>query len=197
MHETWTAAAEAMKAELAKTTLATMVERDRAIAAGTYTVVGHGHAAAKVVDVTDTVQVELSRSRVVERVRSGGSWLVTHLEAARADGETLLVRVGPGGPEWLTKSVSVHLGEPEARGDALEVPLTWEATGPSGLFPRLVGVLRLVELDADRCEVVLSGRYRPPLGRAGHALDDVLLTRIAHATVRSFLRRLAHALEEI
>ena len=196
LHETWTAATESMKAELAATSLATLVDRDRAIAEGTYGVQGHGHASAKAVDVTDTVQIELSASQVVERLKSGGAWLATHLEAARADGDALLVRVGPGGPEWLTKTVAVHLGEPEIRENCTEMPLAWEATGPTGLFPHLVGVLQLVELDADRCEMNLTGHYRPPLGRTGHALNDVLLARVARATVRSFLRRISRSLEE-
>jgi len=51
-------------------------------------------------------------------------------------------------------------------------------------------------LDPDRSELQLSGHYRPPLGRAGQALDEALLARVARATVRSLLRRLARALEE-
>jgi Rrf2 family protein len=196
LHETWSAATEAMKFELANTTLATLVERDRAISAGTYGVVGHRQSTAKPVEVVDSVQIELSAARVVERLTSGGAWLVTHLEAARVDGEALLVRIGPGGPEWLTKTVAVHLGDPELHDGAVEVPLTWEATGPSGIFPRLIGALRLVELDPDRCEASLTGHYRPPLGRTGVALDDVVLARVARATVRSFLRRLAKTLED-
>lgn len=197
LHETWSAATNAMKAELATTTLATLVERDRAISAGTYNVVGHRQSSVRTVEVSDTVQIERSASNVIERLTSGGAWLVAHLEAAKADGEALLVRVGPGGPEWLTKTVAVRLGDPEPVDGSLQIPLTWEATGPSGLFPRLVGALRLVEIDPDRCEVTLTGHYRPPLGRTGLALDEVVLARVARSTVRSFLRRLAKSLEEI
>lgn len=196
LHETWMAATAALKSELATTTLATLVERDRAIVAGTYAVVGHRRPDTHSVEVADSVQVELSVNQIAERLESGGSWMVPHLEAARADGEELIVRVGPGGPNWLTKTVAVHLGSPVKGDDALIIPLRWEATGPSGLFPRLEGTLRLVELDPDRTEVTLSGNYRPPLGRAGQVLDDTLLARVARSTVRSLLRRFARALEE-
>ena len=101
------------------------------------------------------------------------------------------MRVGPGGPAWLGKIVAVHLGEPEGADEALVIPLTWEATGPTGLFPRLEAELRLSALDPERAELALSGRYRPPLGRAGRVLDETLLTHVAGATVRSFLRRVA------
>ncbi len=196
LHETWSAASAAMRAELAATTLATLVERDRAIAAGTYHVVGHRQPSPHVVEVTDVIQVERSLAEVVRRLDAGGNWLAPHLEAARADGEELIVRVGPGGPGWFAKTVSVHLGDALEGKDATIIPLTWEATGPSGLFPRLEGQLRVREVDAERTEVDFSGRYRPPLGRAGQALDDVVLARVARATIRSLLRRVADALEE-
>ena len=196
LHETWSAASAALRTELAGTTLATLVERDRAIAAGTYHVIGHRAPPTPSVEVSDSVQIEAPIAVIAQRLSGGGAWLVPHLEAARDDGEELLVRVGPGGPTWLSKTVSLRLGDPLARDGGLVIPLTWEATGPSGLFPRLQGTVRLVELDPDRTEVLLAGRYRPPLGRAGAVLDDALLARVARATIRSLLRRLARALEE-
>ncbi len=197
LHETWGAATAALRTELASTSLADLVERDRAIEAGTYAVSGEGHRhhPATVV-VTDSVQVELAAPGVAKGLRTGSAWLVPHLEAAHAENEAILVRIGPGGPAWLGKVVAVHLGTPVESTDGLVIPVTWEATGPSGLFPRFEGELRVSALDPARSELHLSGRYRPPLGRAGHALDEALLARVAHATVRSLLRRLAHVLEE-
>jgi Rrf2 family protein len=195
LHETWTAATAAMKSELASTTLATLVERDRAITAGEYYVLGHRHTRDETVEITDSVQVECEVSTVTERLQAGGTWLIPHLDAARDDGEELLLRIGPGGPGWMSKTVAVHLGEAVMNGDGVVIPIIWEATGPTGLFPRLAGTLHLFAVDPDRTEVTLIGRYRPPLGRAGHALDEVVLTRVAKATVRSLLRRLSRALE--
>ncbi|HSN02082.1 MAG TPA: Rrf2 family transcriptional regulator [Acidimicrobiales bacterium] len=195
LHETWSAATGAMRNELASTTLATLAERDLAIQAGTYHVIGHRQSDASVVDVTDVILVERSLSDVLARLDAGVAWLTPHLEAARADGEEILVRVGPSGPGWLSKTVAVRVGAAVAGDGVTVVPLTWEATGPSGLFPRLEGQLRLREIDSARTEVAFAGRYRPPLGRAGQALDDVVLARVARATIRSLLRRLADALE--
>jgi Rrf2 family protein len=195
MHETWSAATAAMRAELATTTLATLVERDRLISAGEYHVVGHHRNNAPSVEVADSVHVERALARITERLSDGGAWLIPHLDAAREEGESIIVRIGPGESNWLTKTVAVHLGEPVSSDNGLALPIRWEATGPTGLFPRLTGTLRVGELDPERCELTLSGRYRPPLGRAGQALDDAILTRVARATVRSLLRRLAQALE--
>ena len=197
LHETWGTAAAALRTVLAATSLADLVERDRAIEAGTYMVSGDGHRHhTPTVAVTDSVQIELGASTVAERIRAGNSWLVPHLEAAHAESEATLIRIGPGGPAWLGKVVAVHLGTPEGSNEDLVIPVTWEATGPSGLFPRFEGELRVSALDPDRSELNLTGHYRPPLGRTGQALDDALLARVAHATVRSLLRRLARVLEE-
>lgn len=130
------------------------------------------------------------------RLQEGGSWLAPHVAAAAADGEAIRLRVGPGGPAWLGKTVAVRLGRPDRARDALRMAIVWEATGASALFPRFEGTLDLADLDPERCELSLSGRYRPPLGRAGQALDDMVLGRVAQATVRSLLRRVAHGLEQ-
>jgi len=202
LHESWIGASSALRGELAATSLADVAERARAIEAGTYPVPVDAHRrAAPTVSVSDWVQVELAAPTVAAKLRADGSWLVSHVDAASAEGEGegdgTRVRVGPGGPAWFGKTVAVHLGEPEGTDEALVIPLTWEATGPAGLFPRLEGELRLCAIDPERAELTLSGRYRPPLGRAGHVLDETLLTHVAGATVRSFLRRVARALEEV
>lgn len=61
---------------------------------------------------------------------------------------------------------------------------------------RLEAELRVLALDEERAELSISGRYCPPLGRAGQVLDEALLGRVARATVRAFLRRVARGLEQ-
>jgi hypothetical protein len=118
------------------------------------------------------------------------------VEAAHSEEEKVLVRIGPGGPGWLGKVVAVDFATPRGTDDDLVIPVSWEATGPTGLFPRFKGELHVSAVDPDRTELSLSGRYRPPLGRAGHVLDEAVLARVAHATIRSLLRRMARVLEE-
>ena len=59
----------------------------------------------------------------------------------------------------------------------------------------LAGLLGLA-LAATLLPWLLRGAASGGPHTAGQALDDVVLTRVARATVRSLLRRLAHALEE-
>ncbi len=210
VYDSWAAAAGALRAVLASTSLASVAERDRVIDDGSSPIPADPPPPpARAVTVADSVHVELSAPVVVARLRDGGSWLVPHLQQAVVEGEDrgasrteqlgdpIRVRIGPGERKWLGKTVAVHLGP--VRGEceqALVIPLTWQATGPSRLFPRLDAELRVVGLDEERAELSLSGRYYPPLGRAGQVLDEALLARVARATVRAFLRRVARCLEE-
>ena len=53
----------------------------------------------------------------------------------------------------------------------------------------------VADLGTDFTQVVLRGTYDPPLGAVGRALDRTLFHRIAEASVKRFLDRIALALE--
>lgn len=194
LRDAWAGAATAFRTALASSSLAELAETDEA-GAGRPPVPYDAHLLLPTVTVADAVQIDLPAAAIARRLCSEG-WLTPHVGAASTDGDSVLLRVGPGGPAWLGKTVAVRLGEREGTDEALVIPLAWEATGPSGFFPRLDGQLGVMFLGPDRSELSLVGSYRPPLGRAGLVIDEVLLAHVARATVRSFLKRLALALEE-
>jgi len=75
------------------------------------------------------------------------------------------------------------------------VPIRWMPTGPArGLFPEFDGNLELNADGPTRTRLKLIGSYRPPLGRLGARLDELVLHRAAYATLRSMLDGLASAL---
>ncbi len=195
MHETMTTATASLREVLAATSLAVLAERDAAIASRTYPIPADAHRHAPAVAIADSVQVELPAAAVAARLSAGTSWLTALAEACDRE-EELRIRVGPGRPGWLGTTVAVHLGEAAQAGASLVIPFIWEASGPAGMFPRFEGELCLTALDPERSEFRLAGRYRPPLGRAGQVLNDAVLMRLAQATVRSFLRRIARGLEQ-
>jgi len=194
MHETMTRATASLREVLASTTLLVLAERDAAIARGTYPVPADAHPHPAAVVIADSVQVELPTAVIASRLSAGTSWLTAHAQAC--DQEELRIRMGPAGPGWLGKTVAVHLGQPTPDEESLVIPFIWEAAGPGGIFPRFEGDLKLVAIDPERSEFQLAGRYRPPAGRVGQVLNDALLTRLARATLRSFLRRVARGLEQ-
>jgi hypothetical protein len=62
------------------------------------------------------------------------------------------------------------------------------------LIPSLEADIELGELGPGRTQLSISARYTPPLGPLGHALDRALLHRVAEATVKDFLDRVAERL---
>ena len=112
---------------------------------------------------------------------------------AYADGLAGQIRVGPlGGVPGISKLVRVSLLDPVRRDDSVLVPLRWEATGLMGrLFPVLDANLMLGKDDQGRGVLRIAGVYRPPLGGLGEELDQIVLRRVASATIRSLLQRIA------
>jgi|RhiMetdeSRZDD1v2_1073273.scaffolds.fasta_scaffold1150320_2 hypothetical protein len=117
---------------------------------------------------------------------------------AYADGLAGQIRVGPlGGLPGMSKLVRVSLLDPVGRDDNVLVPMRWEATGLMGrLFPVLDANLMLGEDAQGRGVLRIAGVYRPPLGGLGEELDQIALGRVASATIRSLLRRIAALLAD-
>ena len=135
----------------------------------------------------------------VKDVLLGGEGKLEKLaRQAVTEGEDLRVRIGlfPA-VSAVGKQVRVQLGAPYEREGLVTFPLRWEATGARGLFPVLHGELEVAGLGSDRTHVALVARYDPPLGSIGRLLDEKLLHHVAEASVRSFLRGLQAAIEEV
>ena len=64
----------------------------------------------------------------------------------------------------------------------------------AGTLPVLSADLEVAGLGDHMTQLTLHGRYDPPLGAIGRRIDRLLMHRIAEATIRSFLSRLADGL---
>jgi hypothetical protein len=142
--------------------------------------------------VGDMVRLEvgfaLARERLVQLSESGALFG----PSADAYGPSL-TRVGVAG---VSKLVRVQTRELSWTDASAGLALRWEATGAGGaLFPVLDADLTLA-LDGEGTVLRLAGAYRPPLGPLGQALDRTILDRVADATVRSFLTRVAAQLAD-
>jgi hypothetical protein len=126
-----------------------------------------------------------------------GEWLSGLAAGAAREGESLRLRVGPiASLPMLSKTVTLHADQAIARGETTVVPLTWRATGSQGIFPVLRADLEVAALSPQITHLTLRGSYEPPLGAVGQRLDGLLLHRVAEATIRSFMRRLAESLAD-
>lgn len=123
-------------------------------------------------------------------------WVPALASVSDLKGERLLADVGfpVDGHYRVGKRVAIELGEPVATGQRTWIPLTWRATGAQGLFPALEGELEVAALGPKLTQLGLSARYRPPFGVLGASLDRALLHRVAEATIRDFVERVADTL---
>jgi hypothetical protein len=137
-----------------------------------------------------------ARARLAVLMR--GDWLDSVSQDAYAEGLSGQVRVGPFGPvPGMSKLVEVRLLDPVPHDDMMVVPVRWEATGIVGrLFPVLDANLSLSESRDGTAVLRFAGVYRPPLDGVGAGLDQIVLHRVADATIRSLLARISHLLSE-
>lgn len=116
---------------------------------------------------------------------------------AVAHGQAILANVGfPIGAHRLHKQVEIELGDPVETPSRTWLPLAWKAIGAEAFLPSLEGELEAAALGEELTQIGLSARYKPPLGGIGAALDRLFLHRIAEATVRDFMQRIADAIED-
>jgi hypothetical protein len=114
------------------------------------------------------------------------------------DGRELLAKVGVRvGRLPIYKHVQLTLGElPSAiPSDRVMLPVSWEAVGGPPLFPRMEGTLHVQPDRAQTTRLTLNARYDPPLGRLGELIDRALMHKLAQATIKDFVERLADRLE--
>jgi hypothetical protein len=127
-----------------------------------------------------------------------GGWLDSVSQDAYSEGLSGVLRVGPfGRVPGLSKQVRLQLLEPVPHEDEVIVPIRWEATGAmTRLFPVLDANLALARAGEGTAVLRLAGSYRPPLDGVGAELDQIVLHRVADATIRSLLKRIAGTLDE-
>jgi hypothetical protein len=144
--------------------------------------------------VADKVILDLSFPSARARLRAltRGGLLMSASDDAYGAEIVGLMRVGPSG---FSRLVRVQFRDLPDRADATGLALRWEVTGPGGaLFPVLDADVELIRAGPRTTWLTLAGAYRPPLGALGEALDRAILHRVASATIRGFLGRVAAGL---
>ncbi len=133
------------------------------------------------------ISFDVARARLA-RLAQGG-WLSRVSEVSYGLGVSGLSRVGALG---LSREVRVQVRELVERDGSAGLAIRWEVAGPGGgLFPVLDADITVHPAAENTSLLTLAGAYRPPLGVLGQALDRTVLHRVAAATVRNFLSRLA------
>jgi hypothetical protein len=147
--------------------------------------------------VSDFVQIARPFAEVKSELStSSAGWLADSAVAAYAEGEQLSMRVFSSiGPVRVSKRVWADLGEPSVRPDRVTQPLTWRAAGATSLFPAMEAEIEVTPMGDSMTAISFQGSYVPPLGPLGRSADRMLLHRLAEASVRGLLERIARHLE--
>jgi hypothetical protein len=107
--------------------------------------------------------------------------IATALELPIRDGSA----TGP-----VRQATFIDVGQAQLIGDHILVEIAWQAATFAPLFPIFAGELRI-----SIGEIVLDGRYAPPLGALGLLLDKTLLHFVARRTASALLERFARGFE--
>ena len=118
----------------------------------------------------------------------------TSSAAARADSVGTQLRVQLGAIQ-VGADIDVQVTTVEDTtaygGPATRLALAWKAVRRPELFPTMEGTLTVYALSAHETQLDFEGRYQPPLGAVGGALDAVVGHRLAEAAVKRFLEDVA------
>lgn len=92
----------------------------------------------------------------------------------------------------IKADIKVRIKSVEERKDTTPAPSThllleWEAATMPGLFPIMDAELSVYPLTATETQLDFLGKYKPPLGSVGKALDAMVGYRIAEASVHRFV----------
>jgi hypothetical protein len=105
------------------------------------------------------------------------------------DGFVVTLRAGS-----FTQQVTATIGAPWRAGATRWRTLSWEPMASQGttrgverLLPSLDGELGLHIESGRRVTLVFDGRYQPPGGAVGTAVDMVALSRVADATIQRLI----------
>lgn len=143
----------------------------------------------------------MTRTVVVEQRSAGdgawlagdpGAWLPTPLRRIGPDRWSIVVRAGP-----VAQEVSCRVGDVWRHGRRASRAIAWEPEvedallHPELLLPSLAGEIRWASDPEGGLAVEVVGRYTPPGMLAGRILDDIGLHRVATATLRDLLERIA------
>ena len=118
---------------------------------------------------------------------------------ARAVAAALHVNIGPLD---IGTEIAVTVGEISERtseapiSQVTRIPIEWSAAQRAALFPIMDAELSVYPLTATETQLDFRGRYEPPLGILGGALDAIVGHRIAQASVHRLVADVANYLRE-
>jgi hypothetical protein len=128
--------------------------------------------------------------------QDSGEWLPGLATSAGEGGELRMSEVGFGNAVRVERSVLVTVGVPIRMAFKTLLPVSWRPSHAEALLPAMDAEFEVAPMGGDRTQLAMTARYTPPFGLVGRVADRALLHRVAEATVKDFVERVAERLSE-
>jgi hypothetical protein len=123
-------------------------------------------------------------------------WLPALASSAGDGGERRMAEVGFGKAMRVGRHVVVTMGEPARLEFKTLQPISWHPAHAEALLPAMDAEIEVAPMGAAHTQLAMTARYTPPFGMVGRVADRALLHRVAEATIKDFVERVAASLEE-
>lgn len=127
---------------------------------------------------------------------NGSEWLPDLATSAQEGGERRMAEVGFGKAVRVGRSVVVTVGHPARVAFKTLQPVSWRPAHAEALLPAMDAEIEVAPMGDARTQLAMTARYTPPFGLVGRVADRALLHRVAEATIKDFLERVAANVEE-
>jgi len=192
LHETWTQATSQLAGLLSGTSLAEVAARDAAIDEGRYQVPPDAHRShARAVELSDLVHVELAAPAVDEALSERRNWSAALGATVHEVGE---LEGNAAHPLPLVADCSIDPITTGAGTATSGYLLAWRLSEPGGRS-HFEGELRVEPVDAERCELAVSGTWHQEVDSGTPPGTEELQDR-ARRVLRGLLRRVSREVEE-
>jgi hypothetical protein len=123
-------------------------------------------------------------------------WLPEIVRASNRRGLEMVLKVGLNiGRHRIDREVTLDITSAHQLGDTCVTSIAWAPKAEHSMLPSLEGTVEVAPLGEDRAQLAISANYRPPLSWLGAVADRALLRRVAEATIKDFLDRVAFGVE--
>ena len=128
--------------------------------------------------------------------KDGAEWLPGVASSAGQGGERRMTEVGFGDAVRVERPVIVTMGPPIRMSFKTLVPISWRPSSTEALLPGMEAEIELAPMGEDHTQLAMTASYTPPFGLLGRVADRALLHRVAEATIKDFLDRVADGIDK-
>ena len=126
----------------------------------------------------------------------GRDWLPGLATTAEGGGQRRMAEVGFGSAVRVGRSVLVTVGRPARVESKTLLPISWRPASGEAMLPPMDAEIEVAPMGSRTTQIAMTAHYTPPFGLLGRVADRALMHRVAEATIKDFVERVADRLTE-